>query len=101
MGLLEELQEASRIEAVQVIMAGVVRVEFVITELTEEVLAYLREWGLSLLVTTYALSGEVTASVTQETSGHYEYGDYFDPEYSVSVENEQVIVATQTLITDF
>ena len=79
MELLQQLQEASRIEAVQVIMPGLNRVEFVITELTEE--------GLYLLVTTYSLSGEVTASVEEETSGHYEYGDYVSPEYSVYVEN--------------
>ena len=54
-----------------------------------------------MLVTTYSLSGEVTASVEEETSGHYEYGDYVSPEYSVYVENKQEIVATQTLITDF
>ena len=78
MELLQQLQEASWIEAVQVIMSGLNRVEFVITELTEE--------GLYLLVTTYSLSGEVTASV-EETCGHYEYGDYVSPEYSVYVEN--------------
>ena len=72
MTLLEQLQEASRIEAVQVIMPGLNRVEFVITEPTEEVLEYLRGEGLSLLITTYSLSGEVTASVQEETCGHYE-----------------------------
>ena len=43
MELLQQLQEASRIEAVQVIMPGLNRVEFVITELTEEVLNILVE----------------------------------------------------------
>lgn len=63
MELLQQLQEASWIEAVQVIMSGLNRVEFVITEPTEEVLEYLRREGLSLLITTYSLSGEVSASV--------------------------------------
>ncbi len=44
-------------------MSGLNRVEFVITEPTEAVLEYLRREGLSLLITTYSLSGEVSASV--------------------------------------
>lgn len=96
----ETILKADRVEAVDIIMPGLNQVKFVVTEVTDEVLAYLRENGLALLLTTYKLNVDIT--IHEDSRSFYEYGDYNPAEYSAWYEEDaQNILVEQTLITEF